>query len=121
MRISDWSSDVCSSDLLERISQGAEDGDREIPLAGLDLGQVALADAQVPGQVRLLQATVLAPGPDGVRTVADRVHDLRRQGLFLTGRRLSSPRPRPLSRPAHDPLLPGRHGTPHPPPPSLPL
>src|SRR3546814_17408474 len=78
MRISDWSSDVCSSDLLERISQGAEDGDREIALAGLDLGQVALADAQVPGQVRLLQATVLAPGPDGVRTVDDRVHDLRR-------------------------------------------
>src|SRR3546814_3460366 len=77
---------------LERISQGAEDGDREIALAGLDLGQVALADAQVPGQVRLLQATVLAPGPDRVRTVDDRVHDLGGEGLFITGRRVGAQR-----------------------------
>src|SRR3546814_14972986 len=61
-------------------------------LAGLDLGQVALADAQVPGQVRLLQATVLAPGPDRIRTVDDRVHDLGGEGLFITGRRVGAQR-----------------------------
>src|SRR3546814_8800005 len=36
MRISDWSSDVCSSDLVVALAEGLEVGDRQVPRALVD-------------------------------------------------------------------------------------
>src|SRR3546814_16100425 len=46
MRISDWSSDVCSSDLLARLTDGAPNGSGEIFLA--KVRQQVLARAREP-------------------------------------------------------------------------
>src|SRR3546814_3584806 len=50
MRISDWSSDVCSSDLaIERGLVAAQDGETQVSIFMENTGQVAMATVATPG------------------------------------------------------------------------
>src|SRR3546814_2336811 len=58
MRISDWSSDVCSSDLLQAENR-APAGD--FP-GGLSIGEVPRDDLHLEAQIRAIIARYLSPG-----------------------------------------------------------
>src|SRR3546814_2910111 len=55
MRISDWSSDVCSSDLVSASHQGAEHGDRRVGKRGFHLAQRSKQDDPPAGGAHLLE------------------------------------------------------------------
>src|SRR3546814_20440225 len=59
MRISDWSSDVCSSDLLARLTDGAPNGSGDIFLA--KVRQQVLARAREPDSPYGLECPTRAP------------------------------------------------------------
>src|SRR3546814_15901515 len=81
MRISDWSSDVCSSDLLARIDDGLQQGARKLP-SGDGLGQrlhdLVLARGAVIDPVQALAPPLQADAAD--HRLA---HHLRRLGHLM--------------------------------------
>src|SRR3546814_16127159 len=108
MRISDWSSDVCSSDLLGGPLTGKFTNDGTISVLGDRALGVGLQD--VTGDVRLA-GTITATGVDaiGARLAGDVTGALVVQGnLGATGYRVPPP-PADPSKPAADDLL--KHGT----------
>src|SRR3546814_14670201 len=74
MRISDWSSDVCSSDLLTDLvvpteSGGLDANGNPIPLSGLDISQTGLVTATfADGSTQALGNVAMAsfPSQDGL-------------------------------------------------------
>src|SRR3546814_6032369 len=71
MRISDWSSDVCSSDLLELLAPVADARQHAIAIGGRHQGVVEL------GPVRRCQARMPAGFAEGVVKLATIHHVLR--------------------------------------------
>src|SRR3546814_14105895 len=69
MRISDWSSDVCSSDLAHLRRTRPRGGDRGLVLPALRLGPRAVHARQFRGEV--------ADGEVETATITDRSHEVR--------------------------------------------
>src|SRR3546814_17737109 len=69
MRISDWSSDVCSSDLTDRRLQADLQAENRAPAGdfpgGLSIGEVPRDDLHLEAQIRAIIARYLSPGAVG--------------------------------------------------------
>src|SRR3546814_17875783 len=89
MRISDWSSDVCSSDLFARLlgsktAAQTDDEDCSKLLLGSELEQAMAQDAQIPSET-LHSSGRRSSGPSGVlRRLESRVQMTRPQNSPLT-------------------------------------
>src|SRR3546814_8315319 len=76
MRISDWSSDVCSSDLALPTRIADELPVEPCPSLGLDLIGQAAADVEIGARSKLLGDEILCPRPHALADVVPRDHEV---------------------------------------------
>src|SRR3546814_18922819 len=78
MRISDWSSDVCSSDLLERLGLGrAVDLAFHLPTSWIDRKRVTELDMADAGRVISIEPTPVDYNASGSARAPFRIHATR--------------------------------------------
>src|SRR5205814_7297288 len=84
--LSDWSSDVCSSDLGDVLAVGARPHVVRVPLGGgeerpqglVDRREIPEADAVAGGEEEAAAGAELHPHPAAVRQEGDRQHEIGR-------------------------------------------
>src|SRR3546814_19925809 len=85
MRISDWSSDVCSSDLLERLGLGrAVDLAFHLPTSWIDRKRVTELDMADAGRVISIEPTPVDYKTSGSARAPFRIHSTDAQGNYVS-------------------------------------